>query len=257
FEQKSLIEVSDGSARVVAVGEADLNAWRRHISDGTTVRMRALEDGTTAELSAGRLTPAMAVARAHMEVAGLAAFCCRKLYDAGRTRDFTRLMKLLKDTYFGSSMRIQVKGTPELNEYLRPEEGRPLGTGELIKAMDDFRASGDEPGTRCQMTYGLLSEFAHPAMRASSTFAEVLSEHETGWYIQYREEDRLGEQSARMALEILLDNMRIGHGSAALLNLAGVVQKGATFLLRTPSPDEVGDVYEHLLQQPPDGSTPA
>lgn len=56
-----------------------------------------------------------------------------------------------------------------------------------------------------------------------------------------------------MALEILLDNMRIGHGSSAPLNLAGVIQVGGdAFQLQTPSPIDVHDVYVNLLQQPPD-----
>lgn len=109
--------------------------------------MRALEVDMTAELLAGRMVSAMAVARAHMEVAGLAAYGCNALYEAGRSGDFKPLEKLVLQTYFGSSMRIQVKGTPELDYYLRPEEVRPLRPGDLIKAMDAFRASGDLPGT--------------------------------------------------------------------------------------------------------------
>jgi hypothetical protein len=250
FEHKSLIDLSGDKPKLIAMAEADLNAWRRHVVDGTTVRMRALEDGTTAELAAGRLTSAMAIARAHMEVAGLAAYCCRRLYDAGKTGNFESLIKLVQDTYFGSSMRIQVKGTPDLDDYIGPEEGRPLRPGELIKAMDEFRASGDKPGTLSQLTYGLLSEFAHPVMRASSTFAEVLTEHEAGWYIRYREEDRLTEASARMGLEILLNNMRVGHGAAALLNLASVIGNGAGgFALRGPSPGQVSAVWTDILQQ--------
>lgn len=74
-------------------------------------------------------------------------------------------------------MRIQVKGTPELDRYLRPEEVRPLRLGEMIKSMDAFRSSGGPPGTRCQLTYGLLSEYTHPAMRTTSaSFADVRDE---------------------------------------------------------------------------------
>lgn len=250
FEHRSLVVVEGGKPRLAAVGVADLNAWRRHMSDGTTVRMRALEDGATAELAAERLTSAMAVARAHMEVAGLAAYCCRATYDAGRNGDFVPLEKLILQTYFGSSMRIQAKGTPELGDYLRPEEVRPLRVGELIKSMDAFRSAGDAPSTLRQMTYGLLSEFAHPAMRGTATFAEVVSEEIDGWYIQYHEKERLDEASARMALEILLENMRIGHATSALLNLAEVIDVGGAYRLQAPSQSEAQNVYLNLLQQP-------
>jgi hypothetical protein len=250
FEPRSLVVVEGGKPRLAAVGIADFNAWRRHVSDGSTVRMRALEDGMTTELVAGRPTSAMAVARAHMEVAGLAAYCCRALYDVSKSGDFTSLEKVILQTYFGSSMRIQVKGTPELDVHLRPEEVRPLRVGDLIKSMDAFLAAGDQPGTQCQLTYGLLSEYAHPAMRATSTFSEVLSENADGWYIRYHEEDRLDDASAEMALTILLDNMRIGHASSALLNLANVIKFEDSYRVQTPAPTEVHDVFVNLLQQP-------
>jgi hypothetical protein len=111
--------------------------------------MRALEVGMIAEFVAGRMISAMAVARAHMEVAGLASYCGRALYDAGRIGHFEPLEKLILHTYFGSSMRIQVKGTRSWTTTCGRKEVRPLRIGELIKSMDDFRASGDKPGTLC------------------------------------------------------------------------------------------------------------
>jgi hypothetical protein len=253
FEHRSLLVLDDGKPRLAGVVAADFNAWRHHMADGSSVRMRALEVGTAAELAAGRMISAMATARAHMEVAGLAAYCCRALYNCGRSGDFAPVEKLIVQTYFGSNMRIQVKGTPALEPHLRPEEVRPFRIGDLIKAMDEFRASGEEPGTLCQLTYGLLSEYAHPVMRATSaSFTDVLSENEDGWEIRYHEENRLDEGEARMALEILLDNMRIGHASAALLHRADVVGGGGPLRLRTPSPPEVHDIYANLLQQPDD-----
>jgi len=253
FEPRSLVVVADGKPTLPAVGAASFNAWRRHMGDGSSVRMRALEVGMTAELLASRMISAMAVARAHMEVAGLAAYCCRALYEAGRSGEFEPLEKLVLQTYFGSNMRIQVKGTPELDAYLRLEEVRPLRTGDLIKAMDAFQAPNDRPGTRCQLTYGLLSEYAHPAMRATSaTFADVVSEHDDGWFIQYHEADRLDEASVKMALEILLDNMRVGHACAALLDRAVVYETGGVCQLQPPSSEEGHDIYVNLLQQPVD-----
>lgn len=250
FEPRSLVVLEDGKPRLAAVAAVDLNAWRRHMADGSSVRMRALEVGMVAELAAGRMISAMATARAHMEVAGLAAHCCRALYNSGRSGDFASVEKLIARTYFGSSMRIQVKGTPGLDAYLRPEEVRPLRIGDLIKSMDDFRAAGEEPGTWSQLTYGLLSEYAHPAMRATSaSFTDVLAEDSDGWQLRYHEENRLDSAEAQMALEILLDNMRIGHASAALLDRAEVMEAGGSLRLRTPTPDEVHDIYVNLLQQ--------
>jgi|GEM_PF-4460765 len=253
FEPRSLIEVVDGKPTLLTVDANGVNAWRRHVADGSSARMRSLEIGVTAELRAGRITSAMAVARAHMEVAGLAALSCNVLYEAGGAGEFKPVEVLILGTYFGSSMRIQVKGTPVLGEFLRPEEVRPLRTGQMIKAMDDFRAGGGEPGTHCQLTYGLLSEYAHPAMRAtSSSFADVISESAEGWQIRYHEGTGPDEASVNMVLEILLSNMRIGHASVALLNHAEVTDSDGAFGFEGPSLQQVHSIYEQLLQQQPD-----
>ena len=252
FEHRSLIVLKDGKPQLVGMEAPDVNAWRCHMSDGSSVRMRALEAGCAAELAAGRMISAMATARAHMEVAGLASYCCRALYAAGHSGDFGPVGKLIVQTYFGSNMRIQVKGTPALDPHLRPEEVRPLRIGELIKSMDDFRAAGQNPGTRCQVAYGILSEYAHPVMRATTaSFTDVLAETADGWEIRYHDEHRLGEGEARMALEALLDNMRIGHACATLLNSAEVKGDGGALRLQTPSPEEAHNIYVNLLQQTP------
>lgn len=78
FEHRSLLVLEDGKPRLAGVVAADFNAWRHHMADGSSVRMRALEVGTAAELAAGRMISAMATARAHMEVAGLAAYCVER-----------------------------------------------------------------------------------------------------------------------------------------------------------------------------------
>lgn len=250
FEPSSFVAVEDGKPHLMTAGAAEINGWRCHMADGSSVRMRALETGVVAELLGGRMISSMAVARAHMEVAGLAAHCVHTLYEAARTEDFAPLRTLMLQTYFGSNMRIQVKGTPELDEYLRPEEVRPLRIGGLIKAMDEFRSFGEDPGTFSQLTYGLLSEFAHPSMRAtSSTFADVLAELPGGWSIRYHEEDRLDENSARMALEILRDNMRVGHGCAELLRCARLETDGDEVRLVPPTAAEGEHIYLNLLQQ--------
>jgi hypothetical protein len=213
--------------------------------------MQALEDSIFSQLADDRLTAAMAVARAHMEVAGLAAYCNNALYGVRRSGTWDKLTKLVQGTYFGSSMRIQAGGTPELADYLGPEEAYPSRPGELIKAMDVFEASGQEAGTRFQLMYGLLSEFAHPVMRGNKAFFEVVSETPDGWFIRYRAEDPLDKEGAMMALEIVRDNMRIGYAAATLLDLATVVSDSAGNLsLKSPSARDITHVWTDILQLP-------
>lgn len=250
-EPPSLVALHGSEPTLEAVGPDDINAWRRHMSDGASVRLRALEVGAAAELAAGRMLSAMATIRAHMEIAGLATSSCEALFDSGRTGDFESLSRTIMTSYFGTSMRIQQKGTPAIKDYLRQEEVRPFRPGELIKSMDRFRSDG-ESGTLSQLTYGLLCEYAHPTMRGTSAaFVKSSELPGGGWTIQYHDEGRLDEGEAQMALEILLDNMRIGHAAAALLATASVSEAGDRVLFAGPSPAEAHDIYVNLLQQPP------
>jgi hypothetical protein len=252
-EPKSLIIRTRGKVQVGPVSLADLNAWRSHLANGTIVRLRGLETAFLAELAADRVSAAMTLARAHMEVAGLAAYGADVLLTAGRDGAWDRLAKVVQQVYFGSSMRIQAKNTPALDDFLL-EEVCPIRPGEFIRAMDRFVGPDS---TRYQMIYGLLSDYAHPV--TSRSFFDVLSEDGDGWLLHYRMEDRLDQASAHMAVEILLENMRIGYACASLLGLATVLPDGAGgFRLRTATPEQTGEIWLRFLdlettRKPPAG----
>jgi hypothetical protein len=241
-EPKSFVIRNSGKPEVGPMDVEDLNAWRRHVADGTLVRLRGLEATILSELATGRATAGMIVARAHMEVAGLAAYCSEVLLSAGRDGKWDRLAKVVQQVYFGSSMRIQAKGTPPLERFLL-EEVCPIRPGELIKAMDRFAG---HDGTRYQMIYGLLSDYAHPV--TSRAFFDVLSEDEAGWFLKYRSEDPLDDLSAHMALDIILGNMRIGYACASLVACSAVlVRPGGGFVLRTPTEEQAGEIWRRFL----------
>lgn len=241
-EPKSFVVRKAGKAEVGPVSVDDLNAWRSHVANGTVVRLRGLETAVLSELAADRLTAAMTLERAHMEVAGLAAYSADVLFAAGCDGAWDRLAKVVQQVYFGSSMRVQTKNTPALENFLL-EEVCPLRPGEFIKAMDRFAAPDS---TRYQMIYGLLSDYAHPV--TSRSFFDVLSEDLGGWLLNYRREDGLDDSSAHMALDVLLGNMRVGYACASLLALALVLADGhGGFTLRTGSERETGEIWVRFL----------
>lgn len=255
-EPKAFVVRRAGKVEVGPVHVDELNGWRRHVTDGTFVRLHGLETSILSELVADRLTPALVIARAHMELAGLAAYSAEVLLSAGRDGAWDRLAKVVQQVYFGSSMRIQAKGTPALEDFLL-EEVCPIRPSEFIKAMDRFvPPRNGKASTRHQMIYGLLSDFAHPV--TSRSFFDVLSEDFGGWLLRYRSEDPLDSQSAKMALEILLGNMQVGYACASLLAQSSLVADGRDgFILRTPSEEEVGEIWLRLLEPTTAGKPPA
>ena len=68
FEPNSLILSERGKPRLLNLTSADLNVWRRHVADGCLVRLHNLETAVLSEIIADRLTAAMVLVRAHMEV---------------------------------------------------------------------------------------------------------------------------------------------------------------------------------------------
>lgn len=249
FEPKSLLEFSEGKPKLTAVDVQDVNAWRQHAADSASVRMVGLEDAIIDELLHDRLTAAMVVSRAHMEVAGLAAYCLERLFGAAKSGDWEGLLPLVQKTYFGTSMRIQAGGTPALEALILEEEGYPLKPGDLVKALDRYAAGDGSVGTYYQVTYGFLSEFAHPVMRGNRAFSEVVSSTPDGWYIRYRTEEPVDEGSAKMALEILVASMRVGHSCAALLDCSSFVARRRSWRFEGPSETEVHRIWTDLLQR--------
>lgn len=248
FEPKSMFDMTDDKPVLTGVTAADVNAWRHHVADSSLVKMQALEDAVLTELLAEHLTASIILVRAHMEVAGLATYCCEQLFNAARKEDWQSLLKAMHQTNFGTSMRIQADGRPRVDQMISETEIRPLRPGDLIKAMDRF-ANHEKINDRFQPVYGLLSEMAHPVMRGNRLFRDVLEETRDGWRIRYRPEQGLDMRGARMALEALLANMRIGYANAALLDAADVRPDDGRFTLDPPSEAAVETVWVHLLQR--------
>jgi hypothetical protein len=249
FEPKWLVELGGPKPVFLDVELGDINAWRRHVSDGCMARLASLEDALFNELENDRLTATMVLTRAHMEVAGLAAYSSNALFSTARSGEWDKLTKLVQQTYFGSSMRIQAKGTPSLNEILL-EESYPIKPSDLIKAMDKFDRPDDPKYTHYQVKYGLLSEFTHPAMRATRHFASVKNSNSDGWLIQYHDQESFDEDSIEMACDILLNNMRIGYACCNLLRLARIEStQDGEYVFYGPSEIQLKEIWKDILQR--------
>ena len=83
---------------------------------------------------------------------------------------------------------VQSRGTPDVSKIIGMGEVYPINPTDYIKAMDRFAAPGKTPGKRFQLWYGLLSESAHPAMRGSKPFCEVLAHRQFAWLLRYHAE---------------------------------------------------------------------
>ncbi len=250
LEPVSLQDLTEEKPKLFGLTPADYNAWRLHAAESSAVRMQDLEDGIASELVAERLTSSLILLRAHMEVAGLAAYAANRLWDAAEQPDgWQKLAPAIQKVYFGSSMFIQSRGIPDIRKVIGMGEVYPVGPTDYIKAMDRFAAPGKSPGKRFQATYGLLSESAHPAMRGSKPFSEVLAHRQFAWLIRYHAEETPNPKAVRMVFEILRDSMRIGCGASALLRIAevGVHEDGALGLKR-PTPRELARVFRSFIK---------
>jgi hypothetical protein len=249
FEPKSLVDFSERKPKLLAVGAMDINSWTRHVADGSTARLASLEEAIFLDLTRDYLTAAMVLARSHMEVAGLAAYGAQILFASARKSEWDRLIKVIQQTYFGSSTRIQEKGTPELGDHLLAEV-YPFRPTDLIKAMDRFAKPDDPNYTHYQLMYGLLSEYSHPAMGATKHFAQMVSNEFEGWHLRYDRKEVLEKESMRMACEIVLNNMRVGHACCALLRSTSIrVNTKGKWKFQSPSETEVGRIWRQILQQ--------
>lgn len=250
LEPVSLQDLSEEKPKLFGLKPADYNAWRLHIAESTAVRMQDLEDSVASELLAERLTSSLILLRAHMEVAGLAAYGANRLWDAAEQPDgWEKLAPVIQKIYFGSSLFIQSRNTPEVQRIIGMGEVYPTSPTDYIKALDRFAVPGKTPGKRFQLTYGLLSESAHPAMRGSKPFTEVLGHPRFAWLLRYHSEDPPNGKAVRTVFEILRDSMRMGYGAAGLLRIAEVgVYEDGTLGLKRPTSREFSRVFRSFIK---------
>ncbi|HAM56083.1 MAG TPA: hypothetical protein DCQ64_12030 [Candidatus Rokubacteria bacterium] len=252
FEPMSLVEVVDGKRRLLTLSSDLLNAWSQHAAYGARIRMRSTERAIFSELKVHRLLPAMTLARAHMEAAAQAAYCEQLLVDTAKTGAWDDIGEAVLRTMLGTSLRIAAKREPRVDEFINPTEHFPLEIGETIKALDRFAAAGEAPGRHSQVMYSFLCEFAHPALRGVKTFFESTDSDLGGWTIRYRTDgsETVSEAEFRMALEIVLENMRYGYACSELLRRSRVGGVYPYLELTPPSRTDLRYVWLQLLQRP-------
>lgn len=254
LEPVNIVIEGPGQRRTSIITPELLVAWTRHIAYSTRVRMRALEPAILNELAADRILSSMVLIRSHMEAAARCAFCEEALVECSHSNDFSPIGELYLKTLFGTSMKHEAKKSEQVRELLTFSEDAPIKITEAIDAMDKF-AGGVATNTR-RLAYALLCEYSHPNQRGAKTFQEAI-EHENGWIIRYSEKERVDESTVAMALKWLLDNMRIGYGTAELLRLSRFEQTDNGIILIKPYQHEGAWIWERIMQLPIHNSGPS
>jgi hypothetical protein len=248
FEPVNVVIERPGQQKTSIITPELLVAWTRHIAYATRVRMRALEPAIFSELAGNRILGSMVLIRSHMEAAARCAFCEETLMECRHSNDFSPIGELYLKTLFGTSMKHEAKKNEQVKELLTFSEDVPIKITEAIEAMDKF--AGGTATNRRRLAYSLLCEYSHPNQRGTKSFQEVVSENENGWIIKYSEEERVSESTIVMALEWLLDNMRIGYGTAELLRLSRFEQTDNGIILIKPCVHEGARIWERIMQLP-------
>jgi hypothetical protein len=247
FEPKSLFLL--GRKPQLLTLDADVLAtWVQHVSLGTRVRLRSNEAGFLSELSSGRFLTAMTIARAHMEVAALAAFAERALLKASETGNWDDLKPIVHQMLFGTSFRFE-KGLTELQEELPLVSTEPVRPKLLLEAMDEFLNPEGGRASLSRQAYALLCEYAHPNTGGAKAFDSVDEEEDgSGWHHHYQREEKVLPRDVAVAAGILLTSMKVGYANALLLVTGEIEEAEGGIRFRRPSGD-LGDAIWHGILQ--------
>jgi hypothetical protein len=214
--------------------------------------MRALEDAIFRQFERREIVPAMALVRAHMETAGFVSFGADIISRCADTGDWEEMKRLIPRMLFGTALKLERKAKP-IQGAMDPTDLEPVRIAAMIDAMDRFAEQNDRATVHWfRGAYSILCEYAHPTIRGMKPFCEVLGETAGGWDLQYRFGQSVSEGEAVMAISILTESMRVGHGSALLLQ-SWNFQDGSEGVACTKTPVEIGEwIWQAILHRPED-----
>jgi hypothetical protein len=257
FEPKVALVTKGGAPpELLALDAVSLSSWASHIACGARARMHALEDAVCRLLDLQEVVPAMALVRAHLETSGFAAFGAGSVRKCADTGNWEEMKRIIPRTLFGTSLKLEKKARA-IRETILPSDLEPVRIAAMVDAMDQFAEQNVTPVAHWfRGAYSILCEYAHPTIRGMKPFCEILNDAGDGWHLQYRFSQSLTEGEAVMAISILTESMRVGHGSALLLQ-SWQFQDGSEGISCCKTPVEFGDwVWEAILQRPSDLTIP-
>lgn len=249
FEPVSLIDITDNRRQLLRIDGETLNAWLKHMAYSTRLRMRALERGILGELTKGNFLSSMVLVRSHMETGALAALCEKTVVESVRSGQLKEIEKLIRSTLFGTALIREASREQAVRELLSWAEQETVTVRAAIDALDKFPEERTaRPGLH--YLYALLCEFAHPNIRGSKMFLRVLEERSEGWILKYEDYKALREEDLKIALETLLQNMRLGHAAAELIRIGNFVDSPSGFVYMPPSMEDGKRIWLSILHAP-------
>ena len=251
FEPLTLVEVIDEKQSLLSLTPQYIDAWRQHVANSTHVRMRCLEGGIFEEMANSRLLCAMAIVRAHMECAALAAFCEMALVDAAREKKWERLKEPIFSTLFGTFLLTSEMRVPKFEGTLLQGATTPIEIARAIEAMDRFVAASPASPQRYRQNYSFLSEYVQPTMRSNRCFVDIVEQTAEGWILRYNSDEKVTESDLLIGLEMVLDNMRVGYSCLEMLRRSKMVaDEDNEGRLTPPTRKDLEQIWKDFLQRP-------
>ena len=253
FEPKvAMLSRGNDPVELLALNAATLTSWASHVTSGARARMRALEDAVCHALDRRQVVPAMALLRAHLETAGFVSFGAASVARCSEAGSWEEMKQLIPRMLFGTALKLEKKARA-IQQRIDTTDLEPVRIAAMIDSMDRFAEQSDAPVVNWfRAAYSILCEYAHPTIRGMKPFCELLDETGDGWNVQYRYAQSLREGEAVMALSILTESMRVGHGSALLLH-SWQFQDGSQGISCSKTPVEVGEwIWQAILHRPTD-----
>jgi hypothetical protein len=248
FEPVAFLRSSEPKSATSLVGRLApyLDAWRCHISYGTTARLRGLTLPLLQQLFDRRLSIASILQRAVMEHAGRAAFALCRLTDCSKTSEWDELRDLIPKTLFGTCMTA-LDGTV-FEDLAEPLAQRPLKPGDYINALERFAGTQENGGKSFfNGIYALLCELTHPSQRANQPFCQVLETRSDGWRLEYAWEEECKTDAIEGALRSTMRCLQAGYAASAMLLTWTFEESGDGVLATEPGDSELKWIWQNLL----------
>ena len=223
-----------------------LEAWRCHISYGTTARLRGLTGPLVQQLLDNRLSIACILQRAIMEHAGRAAFALCRLTNCSKTDRWDQLRELIPKTLFGTCM-TNIEDTV-LEDLSEKSAQRSIKPGDYINALEQFAGTREASGKSFfNGTYALVCDLTHASQRANQPFCRVLESGNDGWRLEYAWEEEYRTDAIEGALRSTMRCLQAGYAASAMLLTWTFHESGDRVFGTGPSEDELKWIWRNLL----------
>ncbi|MBI4660693.1 MAG: hypothetical protein HY735_17795 [Verrucomicrobia bacterium] len=223
-------------------------AWMAHMSFGCRVRMEALERSIFSELANGSFYVPVVLIRSHLEIAGCAAYTNKVLMKFSETQDYASLGREILRTAYSSAV---AKHDPTVikTRVMPGVFAEPRSVMNMIDALQSFfdiAVGSSVYDLRAQ--YACLCDFAHPAIRGTSSFVTLGGERGGGWERQYSSKESVEPSAIKALLTMLLWSMRCGYSNAAFIHCGRLIGEADGFRYDKPSLQSCKDIWTVFMQ---------